>query len=326
MKKGEPVDTSRWLPLVAIAFLFPGVVDAQSVDLSLRPSWTQVWPSGSPAVEGVVAAEVPFTRQIVLFGGGTWVWDGTNWIPQSPPNNPDGRIYPSMAAASSRQLVLFGGFNGLYLFGDTWVWDGTNWTQKFPANNPGARMLSAMCSNFAHGKVVMFGGFFISYGGSYYYGDTWVWDGSNWTQKFPATVPAPRYDHAMAADFSGQVVMFGGTDDHQVFGETWVWDGSNWTLKFPAKSPSPRYAHAMAKDVQGKVVLFGGIDASGVSLADTWVWDGTNWTQESSTNNPSARSYHIMADSLRNQIVLSGGNAADGRPLGDTWVWGRSLR
>jgi hypothetical protein len=42
-----------------------------------------------------------------------------------------------------------------------------------------------MAYDAARGQVVLFGG----YDGSGYLNDTWVWDGTNWVQKFPATVP-----------------------------------------------------------------------------------------------------------------------------------------
>jgi hypothetical protein len=223
--------------------------------------------------------------------------------------------------------LLFGGWTGVSCcWGDTWVWDGTNWTQKFPTNSPEARASSAMALDSTHGQVVLFGGWVFGY--SYVvYGDTWTWDGINWTQKFPANSPSPRYGHTMTVDSSGRLVMFGGRGVGGVLGETWVWDGTNWTQKFPANSPAPRSGHAMASDGTGKVVLFGGLDANNALLGDTWVWDGTNWTQQTSTQNPSARFAAVMASSLRNQVVLFGGQGSGCcSVLGDTWLWGRSLR
>jgi hypothetical protein len=88
--------------------------------------------------------------------------------------------------------------------------------------------------------------------------DTWVWDGTNWVQKFPANSPPGAIGHAMAYDAArGQVVLFGGWDGSGL-NDTWVWDGSNWVQKFPANPPG-RYWHAMAYDAaRGQVVLFGG--------------------------------------------------------------------
>ena len=93
--------------------------------------------------------------------------------------------------------------------------------------------------------------------------DTWVWDGSNWTQKLPQTSPPSRGSFALAYDSAhGQVVLFGGdraTANGIPPNDTWVWDGDNWTQKSPQTSPPARHRHAMAYDsAHGQIVLFGG--------------------------------------------------------------------
>jgi uncharacterized protein (TIGR03437 family) len=76
--------------------------------------------------------------QIVMFGGAdqngvlndTWVWDGTNWIQQSPETSPSARSFSAMAYDSAHdQTVLFGGytrdpslFGTFVVVGDTWTW------------------------------------------------------------------------------------------------------------------------------------------------------------------------------------------------------------
>ena len=66
---------------------------------------------------------------------------------------------------------------------------------------------------------------------------TWVWDGTNWTQKSPATTPPARYYQGMAPDSAhNQVVMFGGSSGGgfaNALNDTWVWDGTNWTVTVP---------------------------------------------------------------------------------------------
>jgi hypothetical protein len=50
-------------------------------------------------------------------------------------------------------------------------------------------------------------------GGSFL-GDTWTWDGSNWTQRVPAISPAIRYGAGIAGDVAtGDVVLFGATTE-----------------------------------------------------------------------------------------------------------------
>lgn len=198
------------------------------------------------------------------------------------------------------------------------------WTQKLPTTSPPARNAHAMVYDGAGGEIVLFGGEGVNAFNRF--ADTWAWDGTNWTQKFPATSPSARALHAMAYDASrSQVVLFGGDDNAGPgsLSETWVWDGNNWTRKFPAVSPPGRRFHAMAYDAaRGKVVLFGGVDAGGNTLGDTWVWNGTTWIQMSPANSPPARSAEAMAyDEARSQVVVLGGSRAPLPPLADTWVW-----
>src|ERR1019366_6529671 len=182
--------------------------------------------------------------------------------------------------------------------------------------------------------VVLFGG---ASANSNLLNDTWVWDGSNWTQKSPQTIPPARYGLAMAYDSThGQVVLFGGANPPsgtslraaggtypETLGDTWVWDGSNWTQKSPQTSPPARAAHGMAYDsAHRQVVLFAG-EANGNFLGDTWVWDGSNWTQEAPQTSPTARTGTAMAyDSVHDQTVLFGGFVGM-TALGETWTWSR---
>src|SRR5205814_382493 len=96
------------------------------------------------------------------------------------------------------------------------------------------------------GRSVLFGG---SAGGT----ETWEWDGSNWTQSAPATVPPTRRGHAMAFHTPSQrVVMFGGGAN---LNDTWEWDGTNWQQRQPPVSPAGRIYFSMCEDVaRGRIV------------------------------------------------------------------------
>jgi hypothetical protein len=150
---------------------------------------------------------------VVLFGGSdnpsslnclsdTWEWNGITWTQRTPVAAPPGRVYHAMAYDSARGVtVVFGGISmaGGGLMADTWEWNGTNWTQRTPATSPPVRYAHAMVFDSARGVTVLFGGdpFFISGSGSPL-SDTWEWNGTNWTQRAPATPPPGRYLHAMA--------------------------------------------------------------------------------------------------------------------------------
>lgn len=268
-----------------------------------------------------MASSMKALLALVLLAAGARAQTAPNWTNHSRAISPNARDSHAMAYDSTHaQTVLFGGeyttANTSFTFNDTWTWDGANWTDAMPKTSPPARKNHAMAFDSAHGQTVLFGGLSSTTASSHEYGDTWVWNGSTWTQMSPATSPPARDSHAMAFDSAhGQVVLFGGGTDQ---GDTWVWDGANWTQKFPVNTPPGRANGAMAYDsTHGQVVLFGG-NNRGSALNDTWVWDGTDWTEELPVNSPPARFSHAMAyDSVHGQVVMFGGNG----DLNDTWVW-----
>ncbi len=231
----------------------------------------------------------PATANTVLFGGrdngtlgfaDTWTWDGTNWTQRFPTTSPPARTTASMAYdPATGNMVLFGGENTSE-FADTWTWDGTNWTQRFPTTSPPARAITSMAYDAETGNMVIFGG----YTGppNYNVNDTWTWDGTNWTQQFPASSPAPRTGATLAYDASeGNIVLFGGFDEagtNELFADTWTWDGTNWTQQSPLTSPPGRSSPSIAYDpVSGNVIVFGGLSSdlskgSSGFLGDTWTY------------------------------------------------------
>lgn len=252
-----------------------------------------------------------------------------NWSRQIPQLWPPGRVNAAAAYDSAHgQVVLFGGYTAppQTFFGDTWLWDGTSWTEETLATSPSAREGSSMAYDSAHGKVVLFGG---STTGTYLGGlnETWLWDGSSWTQATPAMSPPGRVGCSMAYDSAhGKVVLFGGYDtSNEILNDTWVWDGTNWTEETTASAPSPRTTAGMAYDAaHGKVVLFGGTFPLLANYSDTWTWDGATWTKQTPVTSPSARSLFGMAyDSVHSQVVLFGGDAGTLLPKleNDTWLW-----
>ena len=113
------------------------------------------------------------------------------------------RIALALAASRIKLAVVAAAFLSIAIPGFA---QEPTWIQVSPTRSPSPRFAPAMAYDSAHGQVVLFGGF-----GSDFLGDTWIWDGINWTQKFPAgNAPPPRAVHAMAYDAArGQVVLFG---------------------------------------------------------------------------------------------------------------------
>src|SRR5437588_13043860 len=69
-----------------------------------------------------------------------------------------------------------------------------------PSNNmPPARQGMGMAYDAAREQVVLFGWGLDCCSGNFF-NDTWVWDGTTWTQRFPATSPPARTNIILAYD------------------------------------------------------------------------------------------------------------------------------
>ena len=209
-------------------------------------TWTEQHPTNSPPARYSMAMAYDAAREeVVLFSGvpagaDTWTWNGTTWTQEHPAVSPPDRWAAGFAYdAASGNVVLFGGNNGSGggLLDDTWIWNGTNWKKQRPATRPPGRLWFAMASDATHGTVVLYGGWVEESGQTL--GDTWTWDGANWTKEQPANAPSKRSFSAMADDPArGQVVLFGGyrygACGQGYFGDTWAWNGTTWRVPIVA--------------------------------------------------------------------------------------------
>ena len=220
---------------------------------------------------------------------------------------------------------------------------------------PPARLFSAVAYDPAHRDLVLFSGRGAS---QHLLSDTWIWDGTSWTQAHPKhTPPAREYASLAVAPISpssgdlgtvansstassDDLVLFGGVGSRgNLLSDTWIWNGSDWIHKHPSLSPPARQGAAMtiSASTKGfKTILFGGVDKAGNLLDDTWAWNGSNWALEHPSQSPPARAYasisigpsYLSANSfttLSNQVpILFGGLSRDGPSpimLNDTWEW-----
>ncbi len=236
--------------------------------------WTQLFPQNRPyGLSNQALAYDPVRGQVVLFGGmagngtpsnETWVWDGVDWTQLFPQTSPSPRFNDAMAFDSAHgQVVMFGGEDiNENALGDTWVWDGSNWTQKSLNAGPPVRAEQAMSYDSVHGQVIMFGGQQAhgTFAGQPV-GDTWVWDGSSWTQEHPQASPSARFGASMAYDpIHDESVLWGGEQSGILFfADTWIWNDG----PIPATPPPPPPPATVGPSVTGVVSAsaFGGFSS-----------------------------------------------------------------
>ena len=240
------------------------------------------------------------------------------WLQLAPPAFPSARSYAAMTYDPiSKNVVLFGGFDGHSYLDDTWTFDGITWTRVNTLLPPAARVNAQMAYDSVAQKVVLFGG----YNGNYL-GDTWLWDGATlqWTQAHPSHSPPAVTGPMVFNDPSGRVDEFGGFDGRFYQATMWQWNGADWIRLFPPAVPYARSSAAVGLNpFTGELVMFGGL--ADVNPANTWTYNGTTWTMQSpSTQPPLVYGPSAAFDRHLNAVVVFGG-ASGGAAQNSSWRW-----
>lgn len=199
-------------------------------------TWVQRTPMSSPSARsGHRMAWDPVRNVIVLFGGridgtgsfyqsDTWTWNGSNWtlVANTGPTAREGVALAWDPVFTGGRLVLFGGLGAGGNRNDTWVWDGTMWTPVTATTSPPGRVFHDMVYSPVLGKVLLFGGSTGGTASATFYGDTWVFDRTTWTQLMPPLAPAARNGHSMEFDPGrGRITLISGWNGTTIFGDQW---------------------------------------------------------------------------------------------------------
>lgn len=235
----------------------------------------------------------PINKVALLFGGSNsfagmlndlWLTNGRAWLQFQTPHAPAARAGASMIYDEARQeAVLFGGvtYTGT-LMGDTWIFNGIDWIQQEPLDAPFPRANASIAYDASRDLTILFGGQ-ANTGGKYWeaLNETWAWDGANWQQQFPPTLPPVRWGANMAYDRARRsIVLFGGAAGGALRDDTWLWDGAVWIEQHPLHHPAGRANFGMAYDEsRQQVILFGGQTSVGANPPETWAWDGQDWIE-----------------------------------------------
>ena len=304
-------------------------------------TWEQVLTDQRPFARiDAAMALAPGRDEVLLYGGrvgliggdldDTWAFDGERWRQVysgdgdegddgDDEDDGEGKDHPgprrghAMAYDAARdRVVLFGGERGnldVKLANDTWTHDGGGWTKR--GSGPSLRAYTAM-ADFPRGQVVLLFGGRTDKGPD---GETWAWDGKNWTrvELAPMMAPSPRFGHVMSVDGAGDVLLYGGCGDPlcgKPLVDTWRFDGVGWTRVDPGMGMGVR-AGAMTHDSgQAQTLRLG--------MGQSWSWVGTAWAGAGAAE--PALSHFVVADLPGTGVVLFGGLSSQVVENDTTWV------
>jgi putative cell wall-binding protein len=284
-----------------------------------------VWRFGmAVAVSGCLLAVAPPVDAQSQPGAATPAWKQLH-----PVSAPSARIQANETYdPATGQLLVFSGAGGSTQQ-DTWTFDGVTWTKHVTTVAPSSRGAAGFAYDPPSKQVVLFKG--DQYTSAYpSNGDTWTWNGSQWTLQHPTTTP-PGFGGCMATDYAaGQLILFGGQEDnfaspslppYVYYATTWTWSNGNWTQLSPSASP-PAGICNMAYDAGHHDLVLVSVDHT-TGVAQTWTYDGTTWTQQHPVANP-VSPYSIDFKSMTydpdlGEVVTVGG---ENRVGFSTEVWG----
>jgi len=192
-------------------------------------NWNRIVGAVSPLAGMPIVGDGAGVLGIAL--GATWRFDGSSWaqIGSSAPTATGAKL---VFDSARNVVVAFGGVESIFsLSDDTWEWNGSAWILRTPANRPPSRQRHALAFDPSSNRVVLFGGQSSLGSNASVLGDTWTWDGGNWTQETPAASPPGRARHAMVSSPEGDgVLLTGGADGTARMSNIWRWQGSNWEV------------------------------------------------------------------------------------------------
>jgi hypothetical protein len=210
----------------------------------------------------------PVLKMTVVVSRGTMGWNGSKWVQVS--STAPGSAGEYLAFDQGRNQLVALDSNSNEPGAVTSVLDGTSWKQVNSSSGPRGHFGSGFAYDPRNGTIVLFGG---SCSGAFcYFDDTWLWNGTAWTQVHPATSP-PKGLAAMAYDMISKQMILLASDG------TWNWDGTNWS-KVDRTQLLGGYTGLVYDTARQNLFMWGG-NGGYESGSHTWTYSNGQWTRRS---------------------------------------------
>jgi hypothetical protein len=191
-------------------------------------------------------------------------------------------------------------------------------------------MDAAMAYDPAHHVVVLYGGLIPDQSEGSEAGDTWTWDGTDWTDA-DAGPGAPGYRQGpRSVTTSDGLILFGGRIGNiKYYGDAWSWNGKKWYQVDRDPKPPGRGAAAVAwNQVDSSLFVFSGTGLKvgagpgnlGDLLSDAWVLSNGTWTQLKGSGPPPLTNSNGMWDSQGKRALVMLGMPCP-NPSDAAWAW-----
>jgi hypothetical protein len=244
---------------------------------------------------------------------------------------PEGRLYHVQAYDSVRgRVVLYGG--DCATCADTWEWDGTRWYRRDSTHTPPRLQAGTGGYDPVLGVTVLYGGVIDGFQTGVFpvaSGETWTWDGVDWTEHIGASPPemsVRAFGQGTYVGFDltlkdtgevvhGGVIVYGGTEFTRPLDDMWVFLGDRWAevdQGTAADTPQGRAGSALAWD-EGRdvLVLHGGLSTQEGARTGTYTFDGSEWVLVDATG-PSLTTVGAAYDRAAQKVVLLGTDPPNG--------------
>lgn len=242
-------------------------------------TWTQAQTAANPGTrmspnlawdgQGILLHGTNYPASVIVAPGdaSTWRFENGDWTRLVAAPMP--RIDGAMAFDRQRQeLVLWGGSAA----NRTWSHAGGAWRESAAITtvHPPIRSFPGMAWSAINGATLMHGGY--SFGSTF--SDTWLWDGTTWTQQTPTTVPPTDSSAVACEDPRGGVLLLTGATGQLA---QHYWNGASWQQETPPPLPPSYTVTAGFDPVRGRVLLTTWpLSSPAAPLA--YEWDGGQWS------------------------------------------------